>query len=60
MVDVIVISYVVDGKQQDIVYDIGKCYCHGGRWNDHLGGLHLADIKAMVADGITTGQHFFI
>ena len=33
--DVIALMYVVDGKPQLFVYDVGRCYCHGGRWNNH-------------------------
>ena len=29
--------YVVDGKPQMFIYDVGRCYCHGGRWNNHPG-----------------------
>ena len=41
------------------VCNAGRCYCHGGRWNNHPGGFCFADVIAMVADGITTGQPLF-
>ena len=60
--DVIAFMCVEDGKttcylQADY---IGRCCCHGGRGNKHPGWvISMADVKAIVADGITTGQHYF-
>ena len=36
LADVIAI-YVEDGKPHFIYLISGRCYCHGGRWNGHLG-----------------------
>ena len=32
--------YMVDGKPQ-FVCNAGRCYCHGGRWNNHPGWVFL-------------------
>ena len=28
--------YVEDGKPHFLCFMLGRCYCHGGRWNSHL------------------------
>ena len=39
--DVIAIMYVVDGKTTwSIEVYIGRCYCHGGRWNNLPGWVN--------------------
>ena len=52
--------YVVDGNHILFVCNAGRCYCLGGRWNNHPGvGFSLEDVISMVAYGITTGQLYF-
>ena len=39
----------------------GRCYCHCGRWNDHIGwnGSDYGRCYCIVADGMATGSSVF-
>ena len=65
---IVIMLYVADGNPTKLhvttfVNFNGRCYCQGFRWNSHQRvGLaeQLADVIAMVADGIATkGQFLF-
>ena len=38
-------------------YVTGRCYCHGGRWNDTVGMYQCikVDVKTLLADVIAMG-----